>query len=66
MPVLFFTVLSAPQALRKHHGCTLPVEVAYRGDKEVDTVTRATLSNAFAPVYWLDLEQQEYPSHHHQ
>jgi hypothetical protein len=54
------------QALRKQHGCTLPVEVAYKGDKEVDEVTRATLSKEFAPLYWLDLEKQEYPSHHHQ
>jgi hypothetical protein len=54
------------QALRKHYGCTLPVEVAYKGDEDVDEVTQATLSKEFAPLHWLDLGEQEYPSHHHQ
>jgi hypothetical protein len=54
------------QALRRQYNCTLPVEIAHRGDAEVDPVTRATLSREFAPVYWLDLNQQKYPGHHKQ
>lgn len=52
-------------ALRRQHNCTLPVEIAYRGDKEFDAVTRATLEEAFQPLFWLDLNQQRYPTHHH-
>lgn len=52
------------QALRKQYGCTLPVEIAYRGDKEVDAVTRETLEREFAPLHWLDLNKRQYPAHH--
>jgi hypothetical protein len=31
---------------------------------QVDATTRATLSAAFPPLYWLDLEAAPYPSHH--
>lgn len=51
-------------ALRKQYTCTLPIEIAYRGDKEIDPVTRQTLTQEFAPLQWLDLEQQQYPAHH--
>lgn len=53
------------QVLRHQHKCKLPVEIAYRGDKEIDPVTRATLTKAFAPLHWMDLEQQQYPDHHY-
>eukprot|EP00775_Hariotina_reticulata_P003120 gene3120-3398_t len=55
------------QALRRHLRCTLPVEVAYVGDKEVDNTTRMTLSGAFPPLHWLDLDSNhvkaDYPAH---
>eukprot|EP00879_Flechtneria_rotunda_P014025 GHRR01014652.1.p1 GENE.GHRR01014652.1~~GHRR01014652.1.p1 ORF type:complete len:223 (+),score=62.91 GHRR01014652.1:328-996(+) len=52
--------------LRRQHNCSLPVEIAYRGDREVDQQTRETLVAAFAPLTWLNLEQQPYPTHHNQ
>jgi hypothetical protein len=41
------------------------VEVAYKGDTEIDAVTRQTLTREFAPLYWLDLEKQPYMAHHY-
>eukprot|EP00879_Flechtneria_rotunda_P011098 GHRR01011595.1.p1 GENE.GHRR01011595.1~~GHRR01011595.1.p1 ORF type:complete len:715 (+),score=197.61 GHRR01011595.1:822-2966(+) len=55
-----------PKVLRRQHNCSLPVEIAYRGDREVDQQTRETLVAAFAPLTWLNLEQQPYPTHHNQ
>ncbi|KAF6262935.1 mannosyltransferase putative-domain-containing protein [Scenedesmus sp. NREL 46B-D3] len=50
--------------LRHHLNCSLPVEIAHRGESEVDNVTRASLSAAFPPLHWLDLDKQPYPQHH--
>jgi hypothetical protein len=60
----YVCVVCCCQALRKQYACTLPIEIAYRGDKEIDPVTRQTLTQEFAPLHWLDLEQQQYPAHH--
>jgi len=69
MPCSAFTLrrasVSDAQALRKGYGCTLPVEIAYRGDQEIDPETRRTLSKAFQPLFWLDLDAQQYPRHHY-
>lgn len=52
------------QALRRHLNCSLPVEVAYRGDGEVDRRTRRSLSATFPPLSWLDLDAAPHPRHH--
>lgn len=59
-----FLFFSVRKALRRLYNSTLPVEIAYNGDREVDAVTRRTLSDSFAPLYWLDLASKPYPAHH--
>jgi hypothetical protein len=62
--LLLVDLWASPQVLRHHLNCSLPVEIAYRGDSEVDSVTRASLSAAFQPLHWLDMDKQPYPQHH--
>jgi hypothetical protein len=52
------------QILRKQLNCTLPVEIAYRDEKEVHPGVIKALDASLGPVYGLDLSQASYPEHH--
>ena len=52
-------------SLRKGTGCTLPVVVAYYGEKEFKPSTREFFKKWFWNIQFLDLEKLDYPSDHH-
>lgn len=53
------------QILRTQLNCSLPVEIAYIGEKkELQPEHIATLDAKLGPVYGLDLSMLPYPKHH--
>lgn len=49
------------QVLRETLGCSLPVEVAWQGPKEMDNVTLAALQHRFGPLRGFDVQAMPYP-----
>jgi hypothetical protein len=50
--------------LRLHLGCTLPVEVAWQGPREMDAASLAALDQQYGPVFGFDVTGVPYPPHH--
>eukprot|EP00878_Enallax_costatus_P027313 GHUV01029385.1.p1 GENE.GHUV01029385.1~~GHUV01029385.1.p1 ORF type:complete len:279 (+),score=50.18 GHUV01029385.1:711-1547(+) len=50
--------------LRHHHRSTLPVELFWYGDKEMDAATLQNLKAEFGPLEGYDVTREPYPSHH--
>lgn len=49
------------KVLRETLGCSLPVEVAWQGPKEMDNVTLAALQHRFGPLRGFDVQAMPYP-----
>ncbi|GLI65423.1 hypothetical protein VaNZ11_008989 [Volvox africanus] len=47
--------------LRRHFGCTLPVEVAWQGPAEMDNTTWRSLERHFAPIRGFDVRAAPHP-----
>jgi hypothetical protein len=62
--MLLLLLLLLLQILRNQLNCTLPVEIAYRNEKEVHPGTIKALDAAVGPVHGLDLSLAPYPEHH--
>lgn len=53
-----------PQVLREVVHCTLPVEMAWLGDQEMDDNTLAALQQRFGPLTGFNAQAVAFPSHH--
>jgi hypothetical protein len=51
------------QVLREVLHCTLPVEVAWQGSKEMTNATLAALQQHFGPLTGFDVMAVPYPKH---
>jgi hypothetical protein len=63
-PHLLASAIVMLTVLREHLNVTLPVELAWWGEREMDAPTLRALERRFAPLRGYDLSTLAYPSHH--
>jgi hypothetical protein len=52
------------RVLRRALNCTLPVELVWHSDKEMDKATLATFKKEYAPLRGYNIAAEPFPKHH--
>ncbi|KAG2444246.1 hypothetical protein HXX76_001003 [Chlamydomonas incerta] len=54
-------LLISLHVIRRHFNCSLPIEVAWQGDAEMDWATWAAIQRNFAPIRGFNVKSQPHP-----